>query len=274
MHAKPMKRYGRPYYPTRLEALRDADLLKQHVPPRWQTAEMAGTVALLLAVNGCMKQEPVAGSRPETPPQTTSVSSERGPVDGLTAKALRQAAVVAPIFEHGTGRGVTGCIVVAPPVFLSEEEALLVITEQLKQAGVEVAKTNMPLAHVNINQGGQTKALVADGATADGTVAFEFVSRSDYFNFGGLRSGSTVQSYNLLSAAKSLTEQAAQGGKGVFLGVFYDPLRTVDFRDDMGMHNYAGRWEEKSPAVREESKRLLREQVSDFVDWLQGQGVI
>lgn len=46
--------------------------------------------------------------------------------------------IVAPIFEHGKGRGLTGCIVVSPPVFLSEEEAMQIVREELGKHGIQL----------------------------------------------------------------------------------------------------------------------------------------
>jgi hypothetical protein len=48
--------------------------------------------------------------------------------------------VVAPIFEHGEGRGATGCVVVTFPVFLSEEEAMQVIREELAEHGIDLTR--------------------------------------------------------------------------------------------------------------------------------------
>ena len=66
-------------------------------------------------------------------------------MDSLKIKAVndeKQASVlVAPIFEHGKGRGATGCIVIAPPVFLSEEDARQAIEEELKR--IKINFTNM-----------------------------------------------------------------------------------------------------------------------------------
>ncbi len=45
---------------------------------------------------------------------------------------------VAPIFEHGEGRGATGCVVIVPPVFLSEEEALQIANEELAQHRIQL----------------------------------------------------------------------------------------------------------------------------------------
>jgi hypothetical protein len=56
-------------------------------------------------------------------------------------------------------------------------------------------------------------------------------------------------------------------GKGVCFGAFYDPAVRPDRR------GYA-EGAEAEKAARAKSKRLLRLQVKDFVDWLKGQGVI
>jgi hypothetical protein len=48
------------------------------------------------------------------------------------------ATIVAPIFKHGEGRGAVGCVVVSPPVFLSEEEAMQIIGEELAKSGIRL----------------------------------------------------------------------------------------------------------------------------------------
>ena len=45
---------------------------------------------------------------------------------------------VAPIFKHGEGRGATGCVVVSPPVFLSEEEGMQILREELAKHGIQL----------------------------------------------------------------------------------------------------------------------------------------
>ena len=44
-----------------------------------------------------------------------------------------------PIFAHGTGRSSYGCMSVAPPVFLSEEEAMQVIAEECAAQGIDIS---------------------------------------------------------------------------------------------------------------------------------------
>lgn len=267
MNAKPVSRWRRPGYPTKLEVLAHPELLESHLPPAWsRRADIAAAVALLLAANGCTKDRPVG-------------SPESG--------ARRQPAIAAPVFEHGEGRGVTGCVVVAAPVFLSEEEALQVVTEQLRYAGIEVAGTNVEMTSVRVEQAmrrgvnarraqgaGTIKPLEVDGLIGDGTMAFEFVSESDYFNFGGLRSPSTVQSYNLKTVAESLARRVADRGENVYFGTFYDPVQAIDLSTEMRRDNPEKWWREKTTTAKEESKRLLRAQVADFVNWLKAQGAI
>ena len=60
------------------------------------------------------------------------------------------AAIVAPIFKHGEGRGATGCVAVSPPVFLSAEEALHVIKEELTQQGVNISDENVQFDSVSL----------------------------------------------------------------------------------------------------------------------------
>ena len=84
--------------------------ISQYVPPAYPTRRefLASGAALLLATqSGCGR---AAGSRP----------------------------AVAPIFVHGEGRGASGCIVMNPPVFLSEEEALQILGEELARAGIKL----------------------------------------------------------------------------------------------------------------------------------------
>lgn len=270
MDVKPVKRYRVPAYPTRLEVLADPDILANNVPHNWhQNAVTAAALGAFLAANACAQADPGAKS------------------------LLPKAAVVAPIFEHGSGRGSTGCVAVAPPVFLSEEEALQVITEELTGAGLEVTATNVVLKRVKISQhiekldefGNDGKWLLndipelAEPLSIDITddkhrVAVEYVSESDYFRLGGPRSFSTSQRYDFCEVATGVAKAVEKKGPAVYFGAFYDPLVQADrsqFRDEKDCRK---RWEQEQAQGEAEAKRLLRLQVKDFVDWLKGQGVI
>lgn len=270
MDVKPVKRYRVPAYPTRLEVLADPDILANNVPHNWhQNAVTAAALGVFLAANACAHTDP--GSKPSHP----------------------KAAVVAPIFEHGSGRGSTGCIAIAPPVFLSEEEALQVITEELTGAGLEVTATDVVWDKVKITQReehyrqvgndwkqdvsdipGRGEPLSADITDDKHRVAVEYVSMSDYFRLGGPASNFSVQGYDFKAVATGVAKVVAKKGPGVYFGAFYDPVVDVD-RSQFESEKDRRKREEQVQAQGEiEAKRLLRLQVKDFVDWLKGQGVI
>lgn len=297
MKPNPVRKYRTPAYPTRLEALADPALLREHLPAAWRLKpELAGAIAILLAANAC-----VNSSDKGTPPSA-------------------KAAIVAPIFEHGGGRATAGCMVSAPPVFLSEEEALLVITDELTSAGLKVTASNVPLEGVKIRRREITysevngvekqkvrevswtgKPLVVDIEDNGHRVAAEFVSVKDYFDLGGTNSHSSVQDYNLKVAAQSVAKSVGKSGHGVYFAAFYDPVTDIDMGrlpspnppSETGVARngdastsqtqaaladrqkaWDKAWKEARAAATAESRELLRQQVKDFVDWLKGQGVI
>lgn len=283
LECAPMKHCRFPVYPTRLEILADPDLLKRHIPPTWLSrGEMAGLLSVFLAVNG-------SGCSKDTPPRP----STRPAGDDLAGKA----AIVAPIFEHGDGRGAVGCVVANPPVFLSEEEALQVITEELAQAGLMLSQRNTQMEGVAIPPrkyefqldwvsgeprstlvvlSNKSKPLDLDLRDPAKGVAIEFVSASDYISLGGPASGSSVQGFDFKDVAGWVGKQISEHGQATRVALFYDPVTSPDWSH----RNYSSRelaMADRSKAKEQgktESKRLLREQVKDFVDWLKGQGVI
>lgn len=237
---------------------------------------MAGTVALFLAVNSTVQ---AADKKPMTP--------------------LGSLAVVAPIFEHGEGRGATGCVVVAPPVFLSEEEAWQVIDEELERQklklpgiGFEVRGVKIPhrTESDSVRDGkwkpivkdlpGTIEAYKADRANPEKHIAVEFVSQNDYDRLGGPRSSSTVQSYDFKQVGNSVAEAVRKEAKErLYFGALYDPAVRVErpksepdkVKTAADWRKY---WEESLKKSKAESQRLLRLQVQDFLQWLQAQGAI
>ncbi len=208
--------------------------------------------------------------------------------DGTGASSL-----VAPVFAHGEGRGATGCMVVSPPTFLSEEEALQIVREELAKAGITLGK-GMPLPKVivdyedpnarwmrsNDNWLGEPSAIVSKPANLTAVdrrqgIGIAIVTSDDCNRFA---SGywSTVASYDTKrlaeSVASALQEQAKQE---LCIGVFYDPLESYSFADLMGLEpdeNEPGErngFERIKRAASDRSLAQLREQVQDFVTWLE-----
>lgn len=281
MHAQPVKRYRKPAYPTRLEVLSQPKLLERHVPASWRAMpEITGVVALFLAAN-------------------TNVQS-------ADKNATGAAAVVAPIFEHGNGRGAIGCVVVAPPVFLSEEEAWQVIDQELERSKIKIGTKQYAIPGVAFPQRmldfdpkenksyvrkveGTRMPYLADRADPQKSIAVEFVSQADFRRLGGVQSSSSVQDFDLKGLGKSVAKTIQLDAKDkIYFGVLYDPAYRPEYKDVPGINQEKPKRDEvsKLPDTREdlwarrqavgkaESRRLLRQQVRDFVKWLQGQGAI
>lgn len=260
MEAKLVKRAGNPRYPTRLEALADRTLLEKHMPAAWRSGtEMASVVAILLTANSCAAE-----------PQGAKSGKSGG------------AAVVAPIFEHGQGRGATGCMVVNAPVFLSQQDAMQVIREELKKSGVTLSETDATLMDVTISQHterwptakskgeifidptGKSKALVLQGLDPQKKVGVAFVYYKDYFDLGGAKSGSTVQGYDFKVVAKNVRDRVASKGHNLYLGTFYDPAagqQDLQNEDPQFRKKLDALYEEydkiKDPALKEEKQREI-----------------
>jgi hypothetical protein len=293
--AQPVRRVAVPAYPTKLDVLAEPELLARHVPPAWLAkAEVAGALSAFLAVNtvGCT-------DRPIVPKARTN-------------PRLANAAIVAPVFEHGAGqapgRGVMGCVAVASPVFLSEEEALQVIHDELTKYGLEASQRGVLLKSVKIegrrptdecnwltDQRKRDMAKVVEPLEVDlidpkRKVAVEYIAATDFDPLGGDEPDGEMMS--IRAVAKSVAACVQSQGKGVYFGAFYDPVvymkhdlikwpsserpRTGDAKADREALDRAfeDAWEKAEDDTRTESKRLLREQVKDFADWLKGQGVI
>jgi hypothetical protein len=196
--------------------------------------------------------------------------------------------VVAPLFEHGEGRGASGCVVVAPPVFLSEDEAMAVLREELRAAGIQPNVSDVAFNDVVTSERRQhwlanaSKAVVEevpgtsrpvsiDAIDERRHIAVEFVSVDEYFNLGGIRSGSSVQGFDIKDVASELADKMRQTGRrSVCVGVFYDPVSTIDFRSKSGSGPID--WEKERKRAQEESIVALRSQVRDFVAWLRSNG--
>ncbi len=278
MKAKHVKRSRVPAYPTKLQILANPKLLEQNIPPAWKTGLMAGAVSVFLAANtlGCSSDKP--SSQKPSPVENTG-------------------SIVAPIFEHGDGRGGSGCVSVVPPVFLSEEEALQVISEELSKQGIELSERNaqwdvvIPRRYRKYNRETQEndavedydrgKPLNVDAIDTERKIAVEFVSRSEHDDLGGFTFppgvSASAKSYDFKETAAFLAKRVREEKKeGIYFGAFYDPFHYADFKPVRGTRSEEMRRlrEKAIQKARENSIRLLREQVKDFVDWLKAQGAI
>lgn len=260
MRLEPVRIYPQPKLPSRDAVDEQPDLLRL-LPNRWQ-----GNAAVVTALAACL---------------ALSTSSSDA------AKKPDTVARVAPIFVHGDGIGSFGCRVISPPVFLSEDEAVEVIRNEAKRAGITFAKSGKILSKVELPTAPReygnkqparpvkAQSIALDGTDAKRNISFEYVSRDDLVEWQGDPSknpASSVYSYNVGGAAKDLRAGIAKAKAVGSYAVFYDPVASIkDSRDPL-----AG-WAERPGAATvgtEEARKDLREQVKDFIKWLKAQGVI
>jgi hypothetical protein len=292
MKSRPVRKYAQPKYPTRLEIAARPALLHRHQPPAWRKwPELTGAAGLFLLADA-----------------TRLLAADNPPKLGQTPTEATATAIIAPIFQHGEGRGATGCIVMSPPVFLSEEEALQVIREEMASKGVKLGTNQTTLAGTTVERVVSSVPVASTGATkgtkpavrsveskqeppkADAgdpkkKVFIEFVGASDARHWDWERSReagkwiiSSVQSYDLPKTANYVVERVKQQTTDkLYSGVFYDPMAGIlDFSKLQAKKPSPGKldFEAAMADAKVESRRLLRLQVQDFLKWLQAQGAI
>jgi len=267
MELQPVHRHRAPRFPAACVLDAHPELLRL-VPRRWREnplvlAGLAATCGLILG--GCRATQAHAGE-----------------------SALR----VAPIFEHGVGRGSFGCRAVTSPVFLSEEDARTAIAEEAKAAGIDLQGGEATLRQVKLpltdefaflhryHKPGAADApktrtgdLVLDGTDRRRGVSFEYVSETDFKSWKDpdATSVATAWHINMLETAQVLHDGLADSKGTGTVAVFYDPL--VDAK---ALQRQGERWDWDALKKRgqEAAKGELRKQVRDFVKWLKAEGVI
>lgn len=286
----PLPNYKSPSYPTKEQIQLHPELLRT-VPRRWARNPVVLTALSLVLSAGltacgtasdsilpdsnsapAASDASGASNSPSSGNSTISVASTE---DSFQDSANDPTTLDIPIFAHGTGRGSYGCESVAPPVFLSEEEAMQVIEEECAAQGIDLsgqktisgtfpATSTLPEA-VSGGASDQTYTgdLSLDGYSDDLGIGVEFVSTDDILDWkADTGMAATVEEFDLKGTAQRLADCTDN------VAVFYDP--TAD--DDL---DFTGSNEESYvESSREQSLEELRAQVRDFLQWLKAQGVI
>jgi hypothetical protein len=211
---------------------------------------------------------------------------------------------VAPLFIHGDGRGSFGCMVVNPPVFLSEDEARQVIRDEARKAGIEFGEEAPLLEGVSVpitdrngvyNQhcscsssreppmpegpATQSRDVVLDGYDAARHIAFEVVSRDDLDSWEVQTNWhSSVSSYPFLKAAEYLKLGLSRVEGEAVVAVFYDPSGHPPASEQLEMgstdEQRKSYYETRERAGRAVAEQELRDQVRNFLQWLKTEGII
>ena len=282
MEIRPVGGKQAPNYPRKEDV--SPETLKAKPPQRWaanKAALIAMATLVTVSLAGCrtagvplppeMVTEETAGI---TAPMETSVIETPVIETPMIGEPMMPAIPIAPLFMHGNGMGAYGCQMIAPPVFLSEDEALSVVNDVAKDYGLEFSAkvsadfTDVLEPSVNIMQPENALpsdtyiTLRPDFMDAAHGVAIEFVSVEDvkaWHRDTGV--GCSVEQYDTVGAAAQLSDALDDAYTDTIstAGVLYDPCELS---------------EKSESASREMSVDQLKKQVKDFFEWLKGQGVI
>ena len=282
----PCRKRMSPGYPDQY-SVQLAPLLLGNRPLRWNAVPVAGMVlsaVVMLGLAGC-KDVPRGDSAPVAVADSTPT-----PAPVATANLTPTPAPVSetPLFEHGEGIGVYGCVAVSAPVFLSEDDAFAVIKDEfekrnlsVREGGGTVENIQIPMVDLNGSTGGknsgvstQTGDLSFDFVVQDRNIAMEFVSYEDMHDWRVKKSTFTVSIYDYKTTAQALNASLNDASLGNTHVVFYDPVETINMRQV----NKADDWDSAYAQLEAEgvlrASDVLREQVRDFIDWLAAQGII
>ena len=307
----PVKKYTQPKYPTQTDAKLAPELLRK-LPARWQkNAAVVAAAGLFGAITltSCGILEPGDSNTGYNPDSENFLN-------------------VAPVFIHGEGTGAMGCVMIAPPVFLSEQEALAIIksiaeTEGLnfsvEPPGYTAVKNEVKaeeaeatwLEEEYLLGGGQVGLDLYDSINQVAVTYISMERAAVGYNDG--RGAGTVTFYRPRELAELTADDFARQNGDINIGIFYEPGKPweneeyqhifEEYRanmdeayeiyykpyikyDDEGFvyvadehleeyeKKYAEALSEYAENIRLLIKANLRAQVRDFIEWLQGQGII
>jgi hypothetical protein len=253
----PVQKYSLPKYPSLSDVCNDPVLLKK-LPTRWQrNAKVIAAAGLLSAImiSSCV----------------------------VSNADSRNFLNVAPIFIHGGGTGSDGCVMVIPPVFLSEQEALAIIKSVAESGGLnfdtrppEFIATKNEIDDYVIGKG-EISLKYYDSKKR---VAVTYIPMRSAEMLHKNRGWMSVSSYNARKLADMTAEDLSKQEGDIAVGVFYES--GGDKQDEelnlinTFLQNAYDRAvvDERLTKTKELSEKNLREQVRDFIEWLQGQGII
>jgi len=276
---KPVKSYKKPMYPGKELYEASPDLLLSNAPANWLKAPATagallafifniGTSAMTDGLLNALTQKKATNNADLA--ASPVASPKINPKDQETEQ-LKKIYNIAPLFIHGTGTGATGCVVMSPPVFMPEEEAIEIILSQLKKAGFQFEKKLYLLPEVFTNEVENTyengpidpKPEVLDRKHPfyfdlyfdQYKLGIKFISRDNYFDLGGPKDSGSAQMYDLVDVGQAIREKFRNYNK-INMVVFYDPLV-----------NHISGFPKTRNALLKKSAQILRDQVNDFLYW-------
>ena len=201
LQVTPQIQYRAREYPTN-EMLAGQPELLTALPWRWHNNALVKTAlsfALISGLAGCAR-----------------LSSDK------IREEVTEHPISIPVFEHGRGMGSYGCSSIAPPVFLSEEEARQVIIREATRHGIDfssqktLSDIDIPSKNLSTNIFDEDAlrifeyrigALELDGYDKALDIGFEFISKYDVEAWDVVIGGGSLLVYDMLGTAKGLSEK-------------------------------------------------------------------
>jgi hypothetical protein len=266
-----------PQYPTIEEFAQNDNILETNIPSRWVNNAIVKGTLLVFLMAGTFEKGEFKAQKPETGVVRDTLKTKKD----KQVPEVQRAGKVAPIFVHGSGSGAIGCMVVGSPVFISEDEARQIITDELEKANLHFRTTKCPTVYFdakiplrNQEEYYEDKPniidLTLDGYCKEANIVFEYISMQDEDRFKRASSGSSVQGYSTQEAANVFRDALIKNGR-YNAAVFYDPVE-YDTREDYQDENT-----DQAKAHVSMKKRAIEKliaQVDDFIQWVRAEGLV
>ena len=166
----------------------------------------------------------------------------------------------------------------SPPTFIPEYEAVEIITDELKKAGLTFERKEKVIPGMmtkerwvywshetktkSFRDYGDENPFYFELYNKELNMGIKYVTRSNYHKLGGPNETSTVQGYDLVEIVQEIREKLREynkTGKQINAVFFYDPMTS----GDRNLFNLTGFGNPGKQSVS-----LLRKQVSAFAEWL------
>lgn len=303
MKISPVRKYKTPTYPALKDFLTQKNILQNNVPNKWINNKVVSTaLAFFFLSSSANSKKNII----ETKESIEIHDKDQSENDFIDIHNVNKISSIAPLFLYGDGKGASGCVVINPPVFMSEVDARQIIESTLMKEGIIFDKKNYKIEGLFFEEKnywdelygesdsddlGYSKknrdTVEVDAYSSELNLAYEFVSVDDYFKFGGKSDGSTVQGYDVVEAAENLRKKMKEYGK-LNTVIFYDPMPNPE-RENPKNESYESlkSWDygfniEKNEeprfdyftAKQNESVELLKKQISDFIEWIKQEGLL
>lgn len=276
METKSLLNYNTPNYPRIEVVFSKPDILLKNMPKSWQGNKLIVAAMITFSIAACKSQTDVKLNKVKIEQIQKDIASKEESV-----QTKQNSNKIAPIFVHGEGVGASGCVMIAPPVYLSEEEALKIILGELKKEGfsfkdkysgdpikIERKKVlykndkNITKWEDRYTDTTEIKNMKPDVFSKELNMIIEFVSFDDFKDFGDENiETSSVSIFRIKDVAEKI-QNAFTKNSELNSVVFYDPVGWADDKD------FNRDWDKMEELGKDKAIEMLKQQVDDFIEWL------